>query len=294
MQETDLLDKIQKKMPDLSKGQRRIAEFIIEHYDKAVYLTATKLGEIVGVSESTIVRFATEMGYEGYPGFQKALEELVKNNLTASQRIQVSSNRISKGSKDILDTILQNDISRIQDTLNYIDRDSFEDAVESILNAERIYIVGGRSSMALSVFLSFYLNFMMDNVIDVNSTTATEIFESIYRINEKDVLIGISFPRYSQRTIKAMEYARSKNAAAIAITDSTLSPLLRFSSSSLIAKSDMASFIDSLAAPLSVINALLVAISVRKKDELTNTLDNLEKIWNEYQVYTSSFRTKYL
>lgn len=292
--DTDLLTKIQEHFADLSKGQKRIANFLLEHYDKAVYLTASRLGEIAGVSESTVVRFAIELGFDGYPKLQRALEELVKNKLTASQRIQVSSDRIFKSNKHILNAVLESDSERIQSTMNDLDEDNFDKVVETILNGNKIYVVGGRSSAMLSGFLTFYLNLMVDNVINVNSSTVTEIFEQIYRIEEGDVFIGISFPRYSQRTIKAMEYANSKKATTIAITDSNISPLLKFADLSLIARSDMVSFVDSLVAPLSVINALLVAISVKKQDELVNTLDKLERLWNEYQVYTSHSSKKYI
>lgn len=294
MEELDLLTAIQHKLPELSKGQKRIANFLIENYDKAVYLTASKLGEITGVSESTVVRFAIELGFDGYPKLQRALEEIVKTKLTASQRIQVSSDRIVKGDKHILRSVLESDLERIQSTLNEINEEIFEEAVRKILDAKKVFIVGGRSSASLSSFLSFYLNLMIDDVVFVNSSTVTEIFEQIYRIDENDVFIGISFPRYSQRTVKAMEYAHGKNAATIAITDSRLSPLVKFAECSLIARSDMVSFVDSLVAPLSVINALLVAISVSKKDDLIKNLDRLERLWNEYQVYASSTSNKYI
>lgn len=293
-EELDLLNTIQGKMPELSKGQKRIANFLVEHYDKAVYLTAAKLGETAGVSESTVVRFAIELGFDGYPKLQKALEELVKNKLTASQRMIVSSDRIFKNNEHILQSVLREDSERIISVLNEIDEDAFDSAVEKILNANKIYIVGGRSSAALSSFLSFYLNLMIDGVINVNTSTVTETFEQIFRIKKGDVFIGISFPRYSQRTIKAMEYAHANGATTIAITDSRISPLVKFSESSLIARSDMVSFVDSLVAPLSLINALLVAVSTRKKGELINGLDKLEKLWNEYQVYTSNSPKKYI
>lgn len=290
----DLLSAIRQKFPDLSKGQKRIANFLLEHYDKAVYLTASRLGEVAGVSESTVVRFAIEFGFDGYSKLQKALEEIVKNRLTASQRIRVSSDRIFKNDKHILKTVLESDSERIHSTMNNIDEDDFDAVVEAILNGSRIYIIGGRSSAALSTFLAFYLNLMVDNVININSSTVTETFEQIYRIGENDVFIGISFPRYSQRTIKAMEYAGSKKAKTIAITDSKISPLLKFADLSLIARSDMLSFVDSLVAPLSVINALLVAVSVKKQSEIITTLDNLERLWNEYQVYVSHSPNKYI
>jgi len=293
-EENDLLITIKNKLPELSKGQRRIANFLLEHFDKAVYLTAAKLGKIAGVSESTVVRFAIELGFDGYPKLQRALEEAVKTKLTASQRMVVSTDRIFKNDKHILKSILESDMYRIESTINEISSNDFDNAVDKILNANKIYIVGGRSSYMLSGFLSFYLNLMIDNVINVNSGTVTEVFEQIFRIKKDDVFIGISFPRYSQRTIKAMEYAHTKNAVTIAITDSKISPLVKFANCSLIARSDMVSFVDSLVAPLSVINALLVAVSINKQKEIVQSLDKLEKLWSEYQVYTSNTSKKYI
>lgn len=293
-EELDLLTTIQNRLPELSKGQKRIANFLLEHYDQGVYLTAAKLGEIAGVSESTVVRFAIELGFDGYPKLQRALEELVKNKLTASQRMRVSYDRMFKNNKHLINSVLESDAERIHQTLNDINVDDFEHVVEEILNAKKIYVVGGRSSAALSAFLSFYLNLMVDNVVNVNTSTATEVFEQIYRIKEDDVFIGISFPRYSRRTIKAMDYAYSNGATTIAITDSNVSPLVKSATYSLISRSDMVSFVDSLVAPMSIINALLVAISVNKREELEQGLDKLERLWNEYQVYTSHEPKKYL
>lgn len=285
MDELNLLDTIQKKIPELSKGQKRIAVFLINDYGKAIYLTASKLGEVTGVSESTVVRFANELGFDGYPKLQRALEELVKTKLTASERIQVSSDRMGKTDKSILRSVLEMDSERIHNTLNEIDEEVFEKCADKILSAGKVYVFGGRSSFTLASFLHFYLNLMIDDTVLVNSYATMEIFEQIYKISGNDLFIGISFPRYSQRTIKAMEYARKKGASTIAITDCGVSPLLRYADLSLTARSDMVSFVDSLVAPLSVINALLVRISVSKKDELIKNLDKLEGIWNEYQVY---------
>lgn len=293
-EEIDLLTTIQNRLQELSKGQKRIANFLLEHYDQAVYLTAAKLGEIAGVSESTVVRFAIELGFDGYPKLQRALEELVKNRLTASQRMRVSYDRMFKTNKSVLESVLESDAERIHATLNDINADDFDRAVNALLKAKKIYVVGGRSSAALSSFMSFYLNLMVDNVVNVNSATATEIFEQIYRIDKDDVFVGISFPRYSQRTIKAMEYAFNNGATTIALTDSNISPLVKSATYSLISRSDMVSFVDSLVGPMSVINALLVAISVNKREELEQSLDKLERLWNEYQVYTSHSPKKYL
>lgn len=290
----DLLKIIDEKMSGFSKGQKRIANFLKDHYDGAVYLTASKLGEIAGVSESTVVRFAIELGFEGYPKLQEALQELVKNELTASQRMKVSSDRIAKTDKHILNTVLESDLTRISETLENINPRDFDEAVDYIANAKRVYIVGGRSSSALSHFLDFYLNLMRDNVINASTGAVTETFEHIFRIEDGDVLIGISFPRYSNKTVKAIEYAHSRGAKTIAITDSKLSPLVNDATISLIASSDMLSFIDSLVAPLSLINALLVAISMKRKGYIAKGLDQLEDLWSEYRVYSSAIKKKYL
>lgn len=290
----DLLIDIQNKMPSLSKGQKRIANFLLEHYDKAVYLTAAKLGEIAGVSESTVVRFAIELGFDGYPKLQMALEEVVKNKLTASQRIRVSYDRISKNDKHILHAVLEKDADRIYSTMNEISTGDFDESVKKLINADTVYLAGGRSAAPLSSFFSFYLNLMWPNVVNVGLAGATELFEQIFRIDRNDVFVGISFPRYSQRTIKAMEYAYTKGATTIALTDTDKSPLARYATYCLTARSDMVSFVDSLVAPLSVINALLVAISINKREDLDRSLDRLEKLWNEYQVYTSQPTKKYL
>jgi len=279
----DLIKKIQDSMPELSKGQKLIANFIINHYEKAAFMTAAKLGETVGVSESTVVRFAIELGYDGYPILQKVLQELIKSKLTSVQRIQVSSNRISED--NILKSVLQSDLEKLKLTLEEIDQNSFNNIVESILNAKKIYILGVRSSAPLAGFLGFYFNLIFDNVRLVHTTSVSEMFEQILKVSPGDVVIGISFPRYSKRTIKAMQFVKSQGATCIAITDSHESPLAAFADHAIIARSDMASFVDSLVAPLSVINALIVAIGMRKKTELYQTFEKLEKIWDEYQVY---------
>lgn len=279
----DLLNKIQNNLSEFSKGQRLIARFIIEHYDKAAFMTASKLGVTVGVSESTVVRFATELGYDGYPHLQKALQEMIRNKLTSVQRMEVTTDRL--GNQDVLRMVLNSDIEKIRMTIDEIDRDVFAAAVESILNAKRIYILGVRSSSALANFLGFYFNLLFDNVRLVHTNSVSEIFEQILRVEEGDVVIGVSFPRYSKRTLTALQYSKSCGSKVIALTDSRLSPLSQFADYTLIAKSDMASFVDSLVAPLSVINALIVAIGMRKKDEIAGVFDKLENIWDEYQVY---------
>lgn len=279
----DLMAKIQNNLADFSKGQRLIARYIIEHYDKAAFMTASRLGVTVGVSESTVVRFATELGYEGYPQLQKALQEMIRNKLTAVQRMEVTNDRM--GNKDVLQMVLSSDIEKIRMTLDELDRDAFHGAVESILNAKHIYILGVRSASALANFLGFYFKLLFSNVVLVDTAGVSEVFEQILRIGEGDVLIGISFPRYSKRTLSAMKYANAQGSKVVALTDSHLSPLTRFANHTLVAKSDMASFVDSLVAPLSVINALIAAVGMSKKGEIEETFNNLEKIWEEYQVY---------
>ncbi|MGC4019728.1 MAG: MurR/RpiR family transcriptional regulator [Muricomes sp.] len=281
----ELLFRIEEKYKSLSKGQKRLADYVCENYDKAVFLTAAKLGEIVGVSESTVVRFATQLGYKGYPGFQKALEELVRNRLNSIQRMEVTYGRISQS--EILNTVLQSDIDKIKMTLAAVDQKAFDLAIETILSARKIYVIGIRSCAPLAAFLAFYLNLVCENVTAVNTNSASEIFEQIIRINEQDVIIGISFPRYSMRTLKALEFASNRKAKVITLTDSVHSPMNLYSSCNLIARSDMASIVDSLVAPLSVINALVVALCMKKQNEVIATLETLEKIWDEYQVYSA-------
>lgn len=281
----ELLARIEERQVQFSKGQKRLADYVVENYDKAVFLTAAKLGEVVGVSESTVVRFATQLGYKGYPGFQKALEELVRNKLNSIQRMEVTYGRISQS--EILETVLHSDIEKIKMTLEAIDQKAFDLAIETILNAKRIYVIGIRSCAPLASFLSFYLNLVCENVTTVNTNSSSEIFEQLIRINEDDVIIGISFPRYSMRTLKALEFASNRKAKVITLTDSVHSPMNLYSSCNLIARSDMASIVDSLVAPLSVINALVVALCMKKQQDVVMTLETLEKIWGEYQVYSS-------
>ena len=280
----ELQMRIEEKYRTLSKGQKRLAEYVLDNYDKAVFLTAARLGEVVGVSESTVVRFATQLGYKGYPGFQMALEELVRNKLNSIQRMKVTYGRISQS--EILETVLQSDIEKIKQTLTEIDQSAFEQAIDTILNAKKIYVIGIRSCAPLASFMSFYLNLICDNVIAVNTNSSSEIFEQIIRIGEDDVIIGISFPRYSMRTLKALEFASKRKAKVITLTDSVHSPMNMYSTCNLIARSDMASIVDSLVAPLSVVNALIVALCMKKQKEVIGTLETLEQIWGEYQVYS--------
>lgn len=279
----DLSNRINECYGRLSKGQKRLATYITDNYDKAVFLTAAKLGEVVGVSESTVVRFATHLGYKGYPEFQKALEELVRHKLNSLQRMEVTYGRINQSK--ILESVLKADAGRIQSSLEKIDKNVFELAVDTILHARDIYIIGIRSCAPLASFLAFYFTLMFDHVHLIQTSSSSEIFEQMVRIGSEDVIIGISFPRYSMRTLKAMEFANNRNAKVITLTDSIHSPMNLYSSCNLIAESDMASIVDSLVAPLSVINALIVALCMKKQDEVVTTLEMLEGIWDEYQVY---------
>lgn len=281
----ELIVRIEEKYAKMSKGQRRLADYVRGNYDKAVFLTAAKLGETVGVSESTVVRFAIQLGYKGYPGFQKALEELVRNKLNSIQRMEVTYGRVSQS--EILETVLQSDIEKIKQTISVIDHKAFDLAIDTILSAKRIYVIGIRSCAPLASFFGFYLNLICENVTVVDTNSSSEIFEQLIRISEEDVIIGISFPRYSMRTLKALEFASNRKAKVITLTDSIHSPMNLYSSCNLIARSDMASIVDSLVAPLSVINALVVALCMKKQNEVVTTLETLEKIWGEYQVYSA-------
>ncbi len=278
----DLISRINNKSK-MSKGQKLIAEYISNHYDKAAFMTAAKLGEVVGVSESTVVRFAIEMGYEGYPKMQKVLQEMIKNKLTSIQRIEVSSSRISE--ENILKSVLQADMEKIKITMEEIDNKVFNSIVECILGAKKIYIIGVRSSAPLAAFLGFYFNLLFDNVKLVSTNNVSELFEQIIRATKGDVVIGISFPRYSKRTTKAMQFVKDQGATVVAITDSEESPLAGNADLCIFARSDMASFVDSLVAPLSAINALIVALGMRKRESVYDIFERLEEIWDEYQVY---------
>lgn len=283
--EENLLSRMNTQYHKFSKGQKKLVSYITDNYDKAAFFTATKLGETVGVSESTVVRFAIHLGYKGYPEFQKALEELVRNKLNSIQRMEVTYGRVPQS--EILDTVLRADIEKIKLTMENIDHNAFELAVETILEAKSIYIVGIRSCAPLASFLGFYFNLLFDNVHLMHTNSSSELFEQMIHISKDDVIIGISFPRYSMRTLKALEFANNRNAKVITLTDSIHSPMNLYSSCNLIARSDMASIVDSLVAPLSVINALVVALCMRKQREVTATLEDLEKIWDEYQVYNN-------
>lgn len=279
----DLMKLIQERFSKLSKGQKLIAEYILNNYDKAAFMTAAKLGVAVGVSESTVVRFANELNFSGYPKLQKALQELIKNKLTTVQRLELSNDFVSDG--DALKGVLKADTENIRATLEKINPDTFENVVNSIYKAKTIYVIGLRSSTALAEFLGFYLNIILKNVRIV-SYGISDIFEQVINIKEGDLVIGIGFPRYAAKTIDILDFAKSKGAEVVALTDSLLSPLAAKADYTLIAQSNMASFVDSLVAPLSVINALIIAIGMREKSNISNTFNNLETIWKEYNVYS--------
>ncbi len=282
----DILHVIENSMDNFSKGQRAIARYMLEHYDKAAYMTALKLGSEVNVSESTVVRFAIELGFDGYPALQKSLRELIRTRLTTLQRIEIANDRIGDG--DVLEKVVNFDIEKMKITLDCINRDDFNKAVDTVISARRIYIMGVRSSASLAQFMNFYFTMMFDDVKLVNTQSRSEIFEQMFRIGPDDVIIGISFPRYSKRIVSAMEFARSKGARTIAITDTNDSPIAEISDCVLTARSDMASFVDSLVAPLSIINAMTVAIGRKKEKELMSVFNELEDVWGKYDVYAKS------
>ncbi len=279
----DIISRINEHYPRMSKSQRVIAAYIEEHYDQAVFMTAAKMGQTLGISESTVVRFAASIGYDGYPELQKALEEWVKDKINSVQKMGVKYGGSTQS--EILTSVMNADMEKIQDTISNLDPAAFETAVDTILEAENIYIIGLRSCEPLADFLQFYLNMIRGNVKLIKTTSVTEIFEQMIRIGEKDAIIGISFPRYSMRTLKAMEFANDRNAKVITITDSVHSPMNLYSSCNLCARSDMVSIVDSLVAPLSVINALVVALCMKSPDRAKESLQLLEEAWNNYQVY---------
>lgn len=276
------MTRIDEMSDEFSKGQRRIAAYIREHYDKAAFMTAAKLGATVGVSESTVVRFAAEVGYDGYPQLQKALQEMIRNRLTSVQRIEVASERIGD---DVLTKMMHIDIEMLRRTVEEIDQVAFHQAVEDIIGARKIYLMGTRSAASLADFMGFYFRHIFDDVRQIGGSNSSAIFEQILRIGEKDVFIGITFSRYSKRTLKAASFAKASGAKVIAITDSLSAPIVDVADVVLIARTDMASFVDSLVAPLSVINALIVAIGVQKSEEVTGIYQKLETIWDEESVY---------
>ncbi len=277
----DMIDRLNQSGKRLSKGHRKIAQYIVEHYDKAVFMTASRLGESVGVSESTVVRFAAAMGYEGYPQLQRSLQELVSHRLTANQRFEMST---EMDPSEALSVVLKSDMQNLRATMEQMDASVFEDVVKRLLSARAIYVMGLRSAAPLAQFMGYYLNYIFDNVHLVSSG-ATDVFEEISKLKENDVLVGISFPRYSTRTLEAMRFAKRCGAQVVAITDGPMSPLADMADATLTARTDMASFVDSLAAPLSLINALLVALGLHRKDALIDHFRQLESIWETYEVY---------
>lgn len=279
----DTISRINDKFNKMSKSHKKVATFILDHYEQAAFMTAAKLGATVGISESTVVRFAYCLGYEGYPEFQEALAEWVKNKLNSVQKIGAKYGKSTQS--EILTSVLTTDMENISSTMEHVDPQAFETAVETVLNAEHVYIIGIRSCEPLARFLYFYLNMVRGNVILLASTSTSEIFEQMIRIDEKDAMVGISFPRYSMRTLKAMEFANDRNAKVISITDTIHSPMCLYSSCNLMAKSEMVSIVDSLAAPLSLINALVVALCLKRPDDVRKTLESLEDVWDNYQVY---------
>ena len=280
---TDILSTIHNQMGSFSKGQRLISAYIMESYDKAAFMTASRLGKMVSVSESTVVRFAVELGFDGYPSMQKALQEMVRNKLTSVQRIEVTNDRL--GDQDVVSMVLQADWESIRMTSEALDRRVLDQAVEAILRAKNIYIVGVRSSAVIATFMSFYFRNIFDNVHLVSSSATSEMIEQMLHVSQGDVVIGISLPRYSSRTVQLMEFARDSGAEVVAITDSLEAPAAKRADHTLLAKSDMVSVVDSLVAPMSLVNALIVAIGQKKKGELSRIFENLEGIWQEYEVY---------
>lgn len=278
-----VLQTIRNGMDTFSKGQKRIANYILENYDKAAFMTASKLGQTAQVSESTVVRFAAELGYNGYPDMQKELQELIRGKLTSIQRIQVSSDQMSGG--DILGSVMQRDMNSIHTAIESVDRAAFDQVVDRLLTASHIYLMGVRSSAFLAGYLNFYLHLMFKNVTLVQNAAAGEIFEQLSQIGPGDVLVGISFPRYSQMAIHAVEYARDRGADVVAITDGQMSPLYRMATVSLLVRSDMISFVDSMAAPLSLLNALIVAVGRQKNEEVSGTFSQLENVWSKYNIF---------
>jgi len=279
----DIMSILQEKAPTFSKGQRKIAQYITEAYDKAAFMTANKLGKTVGVSESTVVRFAVDLGFDGYPSMQKSMQEMVLNRLTSVQRIGVANDRL--GDQDVVSMVIHSDVEKLRQTEETVSREEFAASVNAILKAKRIYILGVRSVAPLANFLGYYLNYMFNNVHVISGYSAGEMFEKIVGVNHEDVVVAFSFPRYSASTTKAANYCHSTGATVIGFTDSRQSPLGQCCDHVLISKSDMVSLVDSLVAPLSIVNALIVAIAARREKELSRTFENLERIWDEYNVY---------
>lgn len=286
----NVMELMKEKFPTFSKSQKKISHYIIENIETAAFMTAARIGKATGVSESTVVRFANTMGYEGYPEFSEALSSVVKSRLKTVDRIDIESNM---SRSKIVENVLKGDADKIINTLEEFNQGTFDMAVDLISNAKRVYIVGVRSAAPLAQFLAFYLRLIVHNVVLVTTTSSSEIFEQMLRVNEKDVVIGISFPRYSMRTLKAMEFANNRNARVIAITDNIHSPMNLYSSCNLFARTDMASIVDSLVAPMSLINALIVALCVQNSKKTVRNLETLNEIWEDYQL-TNNDEINYL
>ena len=278
-----VLQTIRAGMDSFSKGQKRIAAFILDNYDRAAFMTAAKLGETASVSESTVVRFAAQLGYDGYPDMQKALQELIRGRLTSIQRIQVSRDQMT--GSDRLGSVMQRDMNSIHDVIERLDREEFERVVDKLLHAKHIYILGVRSSSFLAGYLNFYLHLIFKNVTLVQSSAAGEIYEQLVHIGPGDVLVSISFPRYSKMAIHAVEFACQRGGDVVAVTDSPMSPMYKMASASLLASSDMISFVDSMAAPLSLLNALILAVGQQRRDDLSATLAEMEQVWSKYSIF---------
>lgn len=268
-------------MDGFSKGQKRIASYILENYDKAAFMTASRLGILAGVSESTVVRFASELGYDGYPSMQRALQDMIRSRLTSTQRIQAAGDMF----QDVLPAVIQSDIDKLRQMLSHSNRSEFDRVVDKILSSRHVYILGVRSSSFVAGYLHFYMHLLSENVTLIQSNAAGEMFEQMLRMGAGDVLIAISFPRYSKVTINTVKFARDRGAEIIAITDNELSPVYQLSQAALLAPCEMISFVDSMVAPLSLINALLVALSNRYGADVSTTFAELENIWNEYGVF---------
>ena len=279
----DIVTRMNQNFAQMSKSHKKIASYIMDHYDTAVFMTAATLGKEIGISESTVVRFAAGLGYDGYPEFQKALEEWVKSKWNSLQQMGAKYGNSSQS--EILTSVIRADMEKMEDTIHNLDPAAFETAVSSILEAKHVYVIGLRSCEPLASFLSFYLSMIRGDVMQLKTTSTTELFEQMIRVSDEDVVIGISFPRYSMRTLKAMEFANDRNAKVITITDSVHSPMNLYSSWNLLARSDMVSIVDSLVAPLSVINALVVALCVKAPEQASKNLKDLEEVWANYQVY---------
>lgn len=282
--QNDILDLIKQKRDEMSRGHRSVADYLLEHFDSAAYMTAQSLGTAAGVSESTVVRFAAEVGLDGYPELQQKVQEAARHRLTSVQRIKLSEMRLGD---DIPGSVLTSDMEKIRYTMEHLSRESFNKAMDAIESAGNIYITGVRSSAALAQFLYYYLDIIYDNVKFIRSSGGSEIFEQLMKLKKNDVMIAISFPRYSSNIVKAADFAASAGAKVVAITDSPSSPIAGCAYAVLTARSDMASFADSLVAPLSIINAIIAAAANRRQDELSATLGRLEDVWDEYNVYGS-------